>query len=77
MPALSTPVVIRKNGVVRSFDGSKGYGYIDAENGLEVFVDYIALPAHGPALLSAGEHVSFSLVQTVRGPRALDVVRSN
>jgi CspA family cold shock protein len=77
MSSPSTSVVIRKNGVVRSFDGSKGYGYIDADNGMEVFVDYIALPAQGPALLSKGEHVSFSLVQTVRGPRALDVVRSN
>jgi len=70
-------VAIRKTGVVRCFDGSKGYGYIDAENGEEVFVDYVALPAQGPALLSKGEQVTFSLVYTVRGPRAMDVARLN
>ncbi len=70
-------MAIRKTGVVRWFDGSKGYGYIDAENGEEVFVDYVALPAQGPALLSKGEQVTFSLVYTVRGPRAMDVARLN
>jgi CspA family cold shock protein len=70
-------VQIRKTGVVRWFDGSKGYGYIDAENGEAIFVDYVALPAQGPALLSKGEQVSFSLVHTVRGPQAMDVTRLN
>lgn len=70
-------MAIRKTGVVRWFDGSKGYGYIDAENGEEVFVDYVALPAQGPPLLSKGEQVTFSLVHTVRGPRAMDVARLN
>ena len=42
-------------GVVRWLDGSKGYGYIDAEDGENVFVHYSAIDGGDFALLSEGE----------------------
>lgn len=65
----------RTTGIVRWFDGSKGFGYIDAEDGLDVFVHYTALPAQGPPLLSKGDQVSFFLEHTARGPQATGVTR--
>lgn len=42
-------------GVVRWFDGSKGYGYIHAESGEQVFVHYSAITGQGAPLLAEGE----------------------
>jgi CspA family cold shock protein len=64
-------------GVVRWFDGSKGYGYINSESGEEVFVHYTAITGQGSPLLSEGEKVAFFLEYTVRGPQASDVTRLN
>lgn len=67
----------RTTGVVRWFDGSKGYGYIDCEDGQDVFVHHSALSQLDMPLLSVGESVVFFLEQTVRGPQATDVTRLN
>jgi CspA family cold shock protein len=65
----------RTTGVVRWFDGSKGYGYIDAEDGEDVFVHYRDILGQGIPFLSVGERVAFYLEQTIRGPQATDVTR--
>jgi CspA family cold shock protein len=62
-------------GVVRWFDGSKGYGYIDAEDGEDVFVHYKAISNQQLQMLTEGERVAFFLEQTLRGPQATDVTR--
>ncbi len=68
----------RMTGVVRWFDGSKGYGYIDAEDGENVFVHYSAIDGGDFALLSEGEQVAFFLEHTAaRGPQATDLTRLN
>jgi CspA family cold shock protein len=67
----------RTTGVVRWFDGSKGYGYINAEDGEEVFVHHTAITGQGSPLLSQGERVVFFLERTVRGAQATDVTRLN
>ena len=67
----------RTTGVVRWFDGSKGYGYINAEDGEDVFVHYSALSGQDVPLLMEGEQVVFFLERTVRGPQASDVTRLN
>lgn len=68
----------RSTGVVRWFDGSKGYGYIDAEDEESVFVHYTDISDDGPPLLSKGDQVAFFLKYTmVRGPQAIDVSRLN
>jgi CspA family cold shock protein len=71
------PVAKRTTGIVRWFDGSKGYGYIDAKDGEEVFVHYTALTSYDAPLLLEGEQVEFFLNQTTNGPQAKDVSRLN
>ncbi|OGO16509.1 MAG: hypothetical protein A2Z14_07255 [Chloroflexi bacterium RBG_16_48_8] len=67
----------RTTGVVRWFDGSKGYGYIDAKDGERVFVHYTALTSYDAPLLLEGEQVEFFLNQTTNGPQATDVSHLN
>lgn len=67
----------RTTGVVRWYDGSKGYGYIQAPDGEEVFVHHSALQSGTTPLLSAGDEVSFFLESTFRGPEATEVSRLN
>ena len=65
----------RLRGTVRWFDISKGYGYIQPENGAEVFVHYTAIIDQGIKKLNAGQKVEFSVTDSYRGPLASDVVR--
>lgn len=67
----------KTTGVVRWFDGSKGYGYIDARDGEDVFVHYTDITGEGIPMLIKGEEVIFFLEQTFRGPQATDVTRAN
>ena len=67
----------RTTGTVRWFDGSKGYGYIDSEEGVDVFVHYSSITGSGAPFLTPGDQVGFFLEQTVRGPQATDVARLN
>ena len=69
-------MISRTTGVVRCFDGSKGYGYIDAEHAAEdIFVHYSAITGKGLKTLRPGEKVEFSVEQSYRGPQAVEVVR--
>ena len=68
----------RTTGVVRWYDGSKGYGYIDTEDGEDVFVHYSAITGEMLPLLLEGEQVTFFLEYTAdRGSQATDVTRLN
>ena len=67
----------RTSGMVRWFDGSKGFGYIDAEGGEDVFVHTAAISGQDAPLLMEGDQVVFFLEHTVRGPQASDVTRLN
>ncbi|NIS82323.1 MAG: cold shock domain-containing protein [Anaerolineales bacterium] len=68
----------RTTGIVRWFDGSKGYGYIDAEDGEDVFVHYLDIVDEELPYLSVGEEVVFFLEHTTfHGPQATDVTRLN
>jgi cold shock protein len=66
---------MRVKGTVRWFDGSKGFGYIQPEQGPEVFVHYTAINDKGFRNLSPGQRVEFTVQDSVRGPQAADVVR--
>ena len=66
----------RVKGVVRWFDGSKGYGYIQAQ-GQDVFVHYTAIANTGVQNLREGEQVEFTLQDSFRGPQAAQVTRLN
>lgn len=67
----------RTTGVVRWYDGSRGYGYIDTSEGEEVFVHFSALSSFDAPLLFVGDQVEFLLNQTAIGPQASDVSRLN
>lgn len=67
----------KTTGVVRWYDGSKGYGYIDARDGEDVFVQYTDINGEGIPLLLEGEEVVFFLEETFRGLQATEVTRVN
>jgi len=64
----------RATGIVRWFDGSKGYGYISAE-GEEIFVHYSAITGNGVKNLLEGDKVEFVMEDSLRGPQAIEVTR--
>ena len=70
-------MTMRVTGTVQSFDGSRGYGYIHTEKGLEVFVHYSAIQGEGLKNLAAGDRVEFVVEDGYRGPQAQQVVRLN
>ena len=63
------------SGIVRWYDGSKGFGYIDTDEGEQVFVHQSQFGDDRLTLLHVGERVGFFLDQTVQGFYATDVTR--
>jgi CspA family cold shock protein len=62
-------------GVVKWFNDAKGYGFIQAENGEDVFVHYTGIRAGGGyRTLTEGQRVEFQVVQERGKERASDVV---
>ncbi len=60
-------------GTVKWFNESKGYGFITAEEGNDVFVHYSAIKGEGYKTLNEGQKVSFRIVEGEKGPQAADV----
>ncbi|GAB4446507.1 MAG: cold-shock protein [Anaerolineae bacterium] len=66
----------RITGTVKWFDAAKGYGYIEAGLGEEVFVHYQAIVGNSLKNLLAGDQVQFSINRRPRGPVALEVTKA-
>jgi len=64
----------RENGTVKWFNSSKGYGFIQREQGEDVFVHFRSIRGEGFKSLSDGEKVEFTVTQGAKGPQAEDVV---
>ena len=64
----------RMKGTVKWFNGAKGYGFIEREEGGDVFVHYSAIRGEGFKNLEDGQNVEFDLEQDQKGWRAADVV---
>ncbi|MGD2027634.1 MAG: cold-shock protein [Anaerolineales bacterium] len=64
----------RIEGTVKWFNGSKGYGFIEREEGEDVFVHFSAIQADGYRNLEEGQRVEFTVVQGQKGPQAENVV---
>lgn len=63
------------NGVVKWFSDKKGYGFIEQEDGSDIFVHFSAISSDGFKSLSEGDKVSFEIKDGPKGPAADNVVR--
>ncbi|MGD2124675.1 MAG: cold-shock protein [Desulfobacteraceae bacterium] len=61
------------NGTVKWFDDRKGYGFIEQEDGPDVFVHHSGISGNGFKSLREGDRVSFDIEQGRKGPAAVNV----
>jgi len=61
------------NGTVKWFNERKGFGFIEQEDGTDVFVHHSRINASGFKNLNQGDKVTFSVEQGQKGPAAVDV----
>ncbi|MCX7828668.1 MAG: cold-shock protein [Thermanaerothrix sp.] len=66
-------MLLKTNGVVKWFNATKGYGFITAEDGKDVFVHFSAIQEEGFKTLEEGQRVSFEVVNGQKGPQAANV----
>ena len=63
----------RIKGKVKWFNATKGFGFIEREEGKDVFVHYSAINGTGYRSLEEGQDVEFTVVEGQKGPQAQDV----
>ena len=63
-------------GKVQWFSAENGYGFIEREDGSDVFVHYSAIQDEGFKSLTEGQNVEFDIVDGNRGPQAANVVKA-
>jgi cold shock protein len=62
-------------GRVKWFNPEKGYGFIEVDNGKDVFVHYSEIKEEGFKTLEEGQAVEFDIVEGNRGPQAANVTK--
>lgn len=62
-----------QTGTVKWFNAEKGFGFIEIENGNDVFVHFSAIEGDGYKSLDEGQRVHFNVTQGNRGPQAENV----
>lgn len=64
-----------ETGIVKWFNGAKGYGFITREQGDDVFVHYKAIKGEGFKSLDEGDQVQFEVQKGPKGLQATNVVK--
>lgn len=64
-----------ETGKVKWFNAEKGFGFIEVEDGNDVFVHFSAITGEGFKTLEEGQAVEFEIVEGDRGPQAANVVK--
>lgn len=62
-------------GRVKWFNAEKGYGFIETQEGGDVFVHFSAIQSDGFKSLDEGQQVEFDIVEGARGPQAANVIK--
>ncbi|MGE8080767.1 cold-shock protein [Peribacillus loiseleuriae] len=65
-----------EQGTVKWFNAEKGFGFIERENGDDVFVHFSAIQSEGFKSLDEGQKVTFEVEQGQRGPQATNVEKA-
>ncbi len=77
MPSVPSFIIVRsclmEKGVVKWFNGAKGFGFIRRESGEDVFVHYKAIVGEGFRSLNEGDQVEFEVEQGPKGLQASKV----
>ena len=61
------------NGIVKWFNERNGYGFIEQDEGPDVFVHHSGINASGFKSLNEGDRVTFEIEEGQKGPRAVNV----
>jgi CspA family cold shock protein len=64
-----------QRGKVKWFNAEKGFGFIEREDGNDVFVHYTAIQMDGFKTLEEGAEVEFEVVEGTKGPQAANVTK--
>ena len=64
------------SGIVKWFDDKKGYGFIEKDEGGDVFVHHTGIQGAGFKSLSDGDRVTFDVEEGNRGLKAVNVVKT-
>ena len=64
-----------EQGTVKWFNAEKGFGFIERENGDDVFVHFSAIQGEGFKSLDEGQKVEFDVEEGNRGPQAANIVK--
>lgn len=63
-------------GTVKWFNADKGFGFIEQENGEDLFAHFSAIQSDGFKTLDDGENVTFDIEQGDRGPQATNIQKA-
>ncbi len=64
-----------KQGTVKWFNAEKGFGFIESEEGADIFVHFSAIQGDGFKILDEGQAVEFQIIEGERGPQAANVIK--